>query len=141
MKTPAKQSNRGHHVLWGYAFWLYFTVLSVLLLWPNLELPQVVERPDLWAHGGTFGLFTLLLCMWNPFRLQGPGPTGLLGMVGGIVYGGATELLQMIPIVKRTAGWDDWAADSFGTVCGLLAFIMVHRLIARYAPVRQPTDT
>jgi VanZ family protein len=141
VKTPTEQSNRGRQALWAYAFWVYFTVLSVLLLWPKLELPQVIERPDLWAHGGSFGLFTLLLCLWNPLRVRGPGLTGLMGMAGGVAYGGSTELLQMIPFVKRTAGWDDWAADSFGALCGLIAFMMIYKLTARYAPARQPADS
>ncbi|MFT3684056.1 MAG: VanZ family protein [Phycisphaerales bacterium] len=117
--------------LWKWLFWAYFTVLTLLLLWPRLTLPAVVERPDLWVHCGTFGLFALLLCMWNPRRLQAWWQVVLLTAAAGVAYGGVTELLQSIPVLHRTAALDDWAADSLGVACGTAVFALVRWRMSR----------
>jgi VanZ family protein len=108
--------------LWRRLFWLYFAVLTVALLWPALQIPEVVPRPDLIVHGVAFGLFSLLLSLWNPLGLRSPWPVAVLGLAAGAAYGGITEALQMIPILKRTCALDDWLADVFGVACGLAVF-------------------
>ena len=114
--------------LWRRLFWLYFAVLTVFLLWPKLTVPAVVPRPDLIVHGLAFGLFALLLCLWNPTGTPRPFMNALSAFTLGAAYGGLTELLQSIPILKRSAAWDDWAADVFGVCCGLAAYTLARRL-------------
>lgn len=108
--------------LWRRLFFVYVLVLTVALLWPNLTVPEVIPRPDLVIHGLTFGLFSLLLCLWNPAGSRQRLRIALLALAAGAAYGGATELLQSIPILKRSAAWDDWGADCFGVLCGLAVY-------------------
>lgn len=122
MKTRIRTLLFSRPDLWRWAFWLYTAVLTAFLLWPRLTLPPVMPRPDLLVHGLAFGLLTLLLCLWNPARSTSPAQTALLAFAVGTVYGGITELLQQVPALKRTGALDDWGADVFGVVCGLLAF-------------------
>jgi VanZ family protein len=137
MKTTSLTALLFNRVVWKRLFWAYFALLTTLLLWPNLKVPAVVERPDLWVHCATFGLFTLLLCLWNPLRAGKWGIAMLIAAVLGVAYGGATELLQSIPIIKRTAALDDWAADSLGVACGCAVFALVRWWAARrYATPR-----
>lgn len=112
--------TNGH--LWRLLFWSYFVVLTAALLWPKLALPPVVPRPDLVVHCVSFGLFALLLCLWNPVATPRLSRTVLLAFLAGVGYGGATELLQSIPSLHRTAAFDDWGADVLGVICGLLAY-------------------
>ena len=108
--------------LWRWAFWLYTGVLTGFLLWPRLTLPPVMPRPDLLVHGLAFGLLTLFFCLWNPARHHSPLRTAALAFAFGTAFGGITELLQQIPVLNRTGAWDDWGADVFGVVCGILSF-------------------
>ena len=116
--------------LWRGLFWVYLTALSIALLWPKLTLPPVMPRPDLVGHYVAFGLFALLLCLWNPTLTPRTGVNLLVAFAAGAAYGGVTELLQAIPILKRSAGWDDWAADVLGVVCGLIAYLLLRKLRA-----------
>lgn len=138
MKHPGVSRLHGHRPLWRLLFWLYFVVLTTALLWPQLALPPVVPRPDLIVHCVSFGLFALLLCLWNPTKTSRLGTKMVLAFVAGTSYGGMTELLQSIPVLHRTAAIDDWGADVLGVVCGLLAYWGLQRwLLSRCAPARQ----
>lgn len=89
-----------------------------------------MPRPDLVGHYVAFGLFALLLCLWNPLLTPRTGVNLLVAFAAGAAYGGVTELLQAIPILKRSAGWDDWAADVLGVGCGLIAYLVLRKLKA-----------
>ena len=115
-----------NRTLWRWVFFAYICALTVALLWPSLALPPVMPRPDLLAHYLSFGTFALLLCLWNPTGTARLRVTLMVTLVAGVAYGGGTELLQMIPILHRTAALDDWAADSCGVVCGCAAFSALH---------------
>lgn len=128
MKPLADLLN--NHRLCRRLYWFYSVVLTVALLWPALTVPAVIPRPDLVVHCLTFGLFSLLFCLGNPAELATVTRTVTAAAVVGVIYGGATEWLQSIPILKRTAAVDDWAADCCGVLCGLIAF-GVCRLAAR----------
>jgi len=112
---------------WRRLFWLYFCVLTVALLWPKLTIPPVMERPDLLGHYVTFGLLALLLSLWNPLATRHGVRNAVVTMTASAAYGGATELLQSIPMLKRSAGWDDWIADVLGVLCGLIVYFFVRR--------------
>jgi VanZ family protein len=51
-----------------------------------------------------------------------------------VAFGGAIELVQMIPAVQRDAEWRDWFADIAATLVGLaLATPLLHGLTDRKA--------
>jgi hypothetical protein len=123
MVTPPSTTppGGGHRRLWRTAFIVYAMALLIALLWPALQVPAVIPRPDLIAHGATFGAFTWLA--WRALCESGlsHGRALLLAVLGGIAFGGATELLQAIPIIRRTCAWDDFFADDLGVALGALA--------------------
>lgn len=46
--------------------------------------------------------------------------TALLRLaIGLVLFGGAIELIQALPVVGRDAEWGDWAADICGVVAAL----------------------
>jgi VanZ family protein len=117
-----------NRTLWARLFWLYFCALTIALLWPNMTMPPVGVRPDLLGHYVAFGLLALLICLWNPLGTRNPVWNALATLAAGTAYGGATEMLQSIPVLKRSAGWDDWVADVLGVGCGLVVYFVVRRL-------------
>ncbi|MDP1660882.1 MAG: VanZ family protein [Phycisphaerales bacterium] len=125
MEPQPSTTARTQPGAWRWLFWAYWLVLTIALLWPNLTAPEVIPRPDLVVHGVAFGLFSLLLCIWNPAGSARRVHVATLAFVAGIAYGGATELLQSIPALKRSAAWDDWGADVFGVVCGLVVYALI----------------
>lgn len=88
-------------------------------------MPEVIPRPDLVVHGVSFGLFSLLLCLWNPAGSTRRVHIALLTLATGSAFGGLTELLQSIPALRRTGAWDDWGADVLGVVCGLVVYVFI----------------
>lgn len=128
MKNPSLTQVINSATLWKRVFWVYTTALTIALLWPNMTMPPVMTRPDLLGHYVAFGLLALFMALWNPLATQRTGVNLLTTASISAAYGGATELLQSIPILKRSAGIDDWIADVLGVACGLLAYLAVRRL-------------
>ena len=133
MESPSLPSTLFPRRTWRWLFLAYVTLLTIGLLWPKLQIPAVMPRPDLVVHYVSFGLFTLLLCLWNPARTPRLGVNLLVAFAAGAAYGGATELLQAIPILNRSAGWDDWGADVLGVGCGLLAYLAMRKLVRSHS--------
>ncbi|MBY0308626.1 MAG: VanZ family protein [Phycisphaerales bacterium] len=131
MKHPKTTAPDRCRALWRCAFLAYALLLTTLLLWPSLELPPVVRRPDLYAHCATFGTFTLLLSLWNPAGFTRAWAASLLAVGLGVAYGALTELLQTIPALHRSGAVDDWLADGLGSVVGAAAF-GTSRLLLRH---------
>ncbi len=109
-------------------FAVYAAVLFALTHWPKLEVPgPEVVRPDLFAHVGAFGLWTLLLerCGW----FGAPGSARNLVRSGGVaaVYVLIDEGLQAIPIVQRHVSWSDAGANVLGVGAGLAVASVVAR--------------
>lgn len=105
---------------------LYLLVVLFLTLWPNLKLPEMdIQRPDLLAHAGMFGLMTLLFT----YARVGGAPTlggknlitsGLLSLA----IASTIEAAQGLPFIKRVSGLDDGVANAIG-VLGATALCFV----------------
>jgi VanZ family protein len=115
-------------------FVLYALVLFVATHWPNLRIESdVIERPDLLIHLGAFGLWALLLQLTG---LLGPprSPRTALKTFGvGALYAAVDESSQAIPILGRTAVWDDYVANVVGVALGAAAGCVAARLVLRAA--------
>lgn len=114
------------------AFVVFALVLVTLTHWPNLELDiEVIERPDLVAHFGAFGLWTALLIGASFF-----GPmlsTRNIATAGAVacVYAPLDELTQGIPGVNRHVSALDLLANLSGVVAAVLCAMLVARIRQR----------
>lgn len=106
-----------------------FIAFAILLFtgthWPKLRIEGPIPRPDLVVHFVAFGLWGLTLCV-----------SGLLGEPGtirnaarclgvGLVYAAIDESLQLIPILGRTFGLDDYAFNVIGLVMGTSLSLLI----------------
>ena len=106
----------------------WFFVVLYLMCIPGSDLPKVDDWLhkiyfDKWIHVGVFGLLCILFCM--PFNKSSIDPGKrikyfILIALGISIYGYATELIQKYWIPGRSYDLLDWAADSMGTLIGLL---------------------
>ncbi|MGD9789480.1 MAG: VanZ family protein [Phycisphaerales bacterium] len=114
---------------WRVAFALYAATLFTATHWPRLEVPMVVPRSDLYVHAGVFGVWTglAIACGFFGPRLSRTNilATGLLG----IAYAALDEALQAIPVLHRTAAFDDWAADCLGGVLVSIVALVLSRKV------------
>jgi VanZ family protein len=111
--------------VWRAAFWIFAAILTIGLLWPNAQLPPVINRPDLIVHGVSYGLFTTLLfasrlCQRPPTTHQRTWRSLLWTAATALIYSTATESLQAIPFLNRTSALDDWLANLLGVVLGVI---------------------
>jgi VanZ family protein len=127
-------------VLRRAAFWMYAAALLVLTHWPNMRIESnVVDRLDLIVHLGAFGLWAFLLAWSGHLGRPDRTPTAARVFGVGLVFAAIDEATQAIPIVQRTAGFDDYLANAAGLVCGCIAAmiagrVLVHRLAPRPSP-------
>jgi VanZ family protein len=113
------------------AFALYALALFVATHWPRLRVEGPVPRSDLYAHVLAFSLWTFLAAAAAWF---GPtlGRRNILGAgVLGVVYAALDEGLQAIPLLHRTAAWDDLGADVAGVVLAAGALALFARVRGR----------
>lgn len=94
---------------------------------PNLSL-WVLLTPDKIFHTLIFSVFTLLLTIGfakqhSFYFLFTHSKTASLLI--GIVYGGITEMLQMIVFTERTADVMDFLANSIGCILGIGFFRII----------------
>ena len=108
-------------------FVAYALAVLALLLWPALELPAgPVPRPDLVAHLGVFGLFTLLLVAARPARGPALGPRNLaVSGAGSLVFASGAELAQGLPGVNRFVTWEDGLANAMGVFGAITACLLL----------------
>jgi VanZ family protein len=111
------------HRVWKPAFWSFAVLLTIGLLWPNAQLPPVINRPDLIVHCVSYGLFTSLLfasglCVWPKPMIRRNWRSLGWALAIALLYSTATETLQSIPFLKRTSAFDDWLANLLGIVVG-----------------------
>ncbi|MEM1423960.1 MAG: hypothetical protein AAGH64_08140 [Planctomycetota bacterium] len=111
------------------ALGVYLACVATALLWPGIVLPDApIERPDLVAHAGMFGLLTLLMV---GARVGGSPTLGVRNVaVGGLVslaLASGLEAAQGIPGINRSSGLDDGLANALGValVSGALGVIGV----------------
>lgn len=112
--------------------WLLIADVAVVLLltlWPNLEVPIPIKRPDLIAHLAVFGslsfIATLAGLFGPPFSTRNLIRTSL----AVAAFSGVDESLQAIPFIRRTSALDDFAANVLGVLLGSLLVWCWSRLI------------
>lgn len=128
------------------AFALYALVLFAATHWPNLRIESdVIERPDLLIHLGAFGLWAFLLHLTRLTGDPRSARTALKTAGIGALYAAVDELTQAIPILGRTAVWDDYLANLAGVALGATAACTAARLFPaltrglRFQPGPPPT--
>ena len=112
--------------------WLLIADVAVVLLltlWPNLEVPIPINRPDLIAHLAVFGslsfVATLAGLFGPPFSMRNL----ILTSMAVVAFSGVDESLQAIPFIRRTSALDDFAANVLGVLLGSLLVWCWSRLL------------
>lgn len=136
-EVPGEPSSRRW---WCWAFWAFAVTLAVGLLWPNAQLPPVINRPDLVVHAVSYGMFTALLfasglCVRPRSTLGRTWRSLRWTVLIALIFSTVTETLQGIPILKRTSAFDDWLANLSGIVLGVI-IACVWMLISRRSAKR-----
>lgn len=103
-------------------FVLYTLILLTATHWPKLTVPGPIPRPDLVAHLGAFGLWTILLGLtgWVSSKHCIMRQSLLIALIG-ICFGIIDETTQ--PLVSRVFDWTDIAANITGAILGSLALM------------------
>lgn len=116
------------------AFALYALALVTLTHWPRLELPVVIiERPDLVAHAGAFGLLTLLLIAASFFGPALSARNIARAALISAAYAPIDELTQSLPGVNRDTNLSDFLADLAGVILAACAALLWARIRQRRA--------
>lgn len=115
-----------------FSFGAYTGIAFMLTHWPQLTIP-LPGRPDLVAHMGMFGLWTLLCisCGWF-----GPPLSELNILRSGaisLVFCGVDEWSQAIPFIRRVSALDDFGANTLGVMTATAATLALARLVAARA--------
>ncbi len=117
-------------------FLAYAILLATLTHWPQLRVRVGdIPRPDVAIHLAAFALWTLLL---HRAALLGPlaSPRNFcLTTLAAAGYAALDEATQAIPILGRTAVWDDLAANLLGVGLGAAAAAI---LLALDPPTSRP---
>jgi hypothetical protein len=128
-------------------FICYAAALFIATHWPNLRIESVrIKRPDLIVHLTVFSIWTILLFASglvrrsvsasatspnSPSQREGAGgrvpvrhlrsQTTILRLwLIGVLYAAFDEGTQAIPILGRTAAWDDYLFNVMGVTLGAL---------------------
>lgn len=113
-------------ILWGF-------FILILVGLPGKDVPDMslwsLLTPDKIFHSVIFGFFVLLLIIG--FTKQHTFiylyyHAKSTAIIFGIIYGGITEILQMIVFTERTADIMDFAANSIGCFLGLIVFYIIY---------------
>lgn len=104
----------------------YGTALLVLAYIPRVPSLDGVEVPDEVAHAVAYGIQALLLLMLLA-RLTSRTLAGLAAWLGATLFGGLTELLQILQ-PARASQLSDLAADGVGALLAVaLGLLLVSR--------------
>ncbi len=104
------------------AFWLALAVTLVMALRPN---PPAMRATDKVQHMAAFAALTSLAALGFPsLRLR-------VIFVWMAALGLAIEVLQMIPMLHRSAQASDWLADCAATLATLLLLGALRWLLCR----------
>ncbi|MCC6428393.1 MAG: hypothetical protein IT435_16425 [Phycisphaerales bacterium] len=118
---------RGRRTL-QFVFGVYAGITLMLTHYPQLTIP-VPGRPDLVAHMGLFGLWTLFCCACGWF---GPALSETnIWRSGGVslVYSGLDEWSQGIPAIRRFAALDDFGANALGVIAATALMLLAGRIL------------
>lgn len=112
--------------LWGL-------LILILIGLPGKDIPDMslwsLLTPDKVFHSVIFGIFVLLLIIG--FTKQHSFiylyyHAKSTAVVSGVLYGGITELLQMVVFTDRTADIMDFTANAIGSCFGLVVFYIIY---------------
>lgn len=116
------------------AFIAYAAALALATHWPQLRIDGPVVRTDLYIHVAAFALWTALLIA---SEFTGPWRTATArarAAAIGLLYATLDETTQAIPILGRTFGLDDLAADYAGVLLAVAAAFIAAHAARRGAP-------
>ncbi len=117
---------------WRRGVFLAFALAVVTAThWPNLQLPNVVPRTDLWIHFASFALWMMLAAFaaWFGQALSKRNLTRTFAMA--FVYIFVDELTQGIPVLHRTVDWTDIVANFMGLCIGMGVLLLLRRTTLR----------
>lgn len=98
-------------------------LILVLCLMPGAALPAWhwadLFSVDKLVHAGLFAVLAWLLLkgLTRPDEVLALRATGVV-LLACIAYGGALELMQMLPALGRRGDWNDFTANAIGAVAG-----------------------
>jgi hypothetical protein len=137
-------------ILFRLTFWVYAIGVFALTHWPELRVESsLLPRVDIHIHMTVFGTWAALLLLSGYLAEDARDPQAesrglrgwlkvvltpraiLLTVLVGVVYAGFDESTQAIPMLGRTAAWDDYAADCGGIVVAALVATLVRRRLRR----------
>lgn len=116
-------------------------VLATATHWPRLRIEGPIARPDLWIHLAAFGVLGVAIAMAALFGPIGSRRNLLWTWVVGVAYAAVDEATQAIPILGRTAAWDDFAADVAGVTIGVVGVALACRVRRTGTPSAAPAPT
>lgn len=120
---------------------LLVVIICVLSLLPAQEFPESdVPFADKWVHWLMYGTLSFVFLWENRrFHRSDPqctgifSPTALLLLSLAVAWGGLMELAQAYLTTTRSGDWLDFAANSFGVLCGSVIFVAVCAAMSRRA--------
>lgn len=117
------------------AFAVYAAALFIGTHIPDLQIRVGhIERPDLFIHMVAFGgWFCLLLISEYLGPWRSPRSVAMCAAIA-VACAGIDEYSQSLPVLNRTAAWDDFAAN----VSGIVLAAGITLLLGRFLPARQP---
>jgi hypothetical protein len=95
----------------------------VVLFAPGSDVPASPPGVDKVVHASLFAVLAFT-GLWAGIRSRWFG-------LALVVYAGVSELIQMVPALRRDASFGDYAADVAGVLLGFLLWIAVARRRAR----------
>lgn len=123
------------------AFWAYAAALFTATHWPSLTIEGPIERPDLVLHFAAFAVWGALLAASGILAPVGAARNGPVSALVGALYACLDELTQGIPLLHRTVGMDDLAANIAGVLSGaLIAATVARRACRRSGPRLEPPE-
>ena len=114
---------------------LLLLVITALSLYPSTEFPETdMAFADKWAHWLMYGTLSFVL-LWDQSRNRERRSAGqeLCLTLFSMFWGGLMELAQVYLTTTRSGEWLDFAANCFGTICGLLLFCAARKAMSRKA--------
>jgi VanZ family protein len=129
VKKPSFINAYGAALIWA-AF------ILLLMSLPGKDLPDfdfwAIDIEDKIGHVAVFGLLSFLM-VWGLIRRDEKWETKSLGIIAflGVVYGGATELLQGYAFPSRYASLLDFLADTVGAVLGTVFAVFIFTKLRR----------
>lgn len=125
----------GRKKLFFAAVVVWAVLLAFFSLVPHKTLWRLAPSEDLHnlAHLLAYAVLAYFVCFWLRFRRWFFGRhanlvwTAVFGFVLTIVWGGVTELLQLLR-TDRYTDFKDWAVDNAGAALGVLLFFFVRKL-------------